>query len=134
MSNIKLDVRVYPLDNPQSSTKAFANVGIDDLVAINGIRIGGGEKGDFVAMPQSKDKNGECRDVAFPINGELRKELNKAVLAEYKAPTRNADGQMLGRQAVASVEGVELWKLSVRVFPRLEENGGHTLAFCQYLH
>ena len=30
MDNIKLDVRVYPLDEPQGSTRAFASVGIDD--------------------------------------------------------------------------------------------------------
>jgi stage V sporulation protein G len=84
VSNIKLDVRVYPLDNPQGSTKAFANVGIEDLVAINGIRVVSGEKGDFVAMPQSKDKDGNYHDIAFPINGDLRKEVNKAVLDKYR--------------------------------------------------
>jgi stage V sporulation protein G len=129
MSNIKLDVRVYPLDNPQSSTKAFANVGIEDLVAINGIRVVGGEKGDFVAMPQNKDKNGEYHDIAFPLKSELRRELNKAVLAEYKNPTHDADGQMLGRQVAASVDGVEQGSLNIRVFPLREDNGGSTLAF-----
>jgi stage V sporulation protein G len=129
MSNIKLDVRVYPLDNPQGSTKAFANVGIEDLVAINGIRVVGGEKGDFVTMPQSKDKNGEYHDIAHPIIGELRKELNKAVLAEYKNPTRDANGQMLGRQVTTSVDGVEQGTLTIRVYPLREENGGSTLAF-----
>ena len=97
MSNIKLDVRVYPLDNPQGSTKAFANVGIEDLVAINGIRVVGGEKGDFVAMPQSKDKEGNYHDIAFPINGELRKELNKAVIDKFKEVTQER-GQSLGAQ------------------------------------
>jgi stage V sporulation protein G len=97
MSNIKLDVRVYPLDNPQGTTKAFANVGVEDLVAINGIRVVSGEKGDFVAMPQSKDKNGEYHDIAFPINGDLRKELNKAVLDKYKEVSKERS-QSLGAQ------------------------------------
>jgi len=97
MSNIKLDVRVYPLDNPQGSTKAFANVGIEDLVAINGIRVVNGEKGDFVAMPQSKDKDGNYHDIAFPINGDLRKEMNKAVLDQYKEVMKER-GQSLGAQ------------------------------------
>ena len=84
MSEIKLDIRVYPIENPQSSTRAFANVGIADLVAINGIRVVDGPKGAFVAMPQSKGKDGAYHDIAFPINGELRKELNKAVLDKYR--------------------------------------------------
>jgi stage V sporulation protein G len=87
MSNIKLDVRVYPIDEPKGNTLAFANVGVEDLVAINGIRVVNGEKGLFVAMPQSKDKNGEYHDIAFPINGELRKDMNKAVLGAYKELT-----------------------------------------------
>ena len=97
MSDIKLDVRVYPLDNPQGSTKAFANVGIEDLVAISGVRVVSGEKGDFVAMPQSKDKDGNFHDIAFPINSDLRKELNKAVLDQYKEVMKER-GQTLGAQ------------------------------------
>jgi stage V sporulation protein G len=109
MSNIKLDVRVYPLDNPQGTTKAFANIGIEDLVAINGVRVVSGEKGDFVAMPQSKDKNGEYHDIAFPINGELRKELNKAVLDKYKESVKDR-GQSLGDQLRDGQEQVQQYK------------------------
>lgn len=109
MSNIKLDVRVYPLDNPQGTTKAFANIGIEDLVAINGVRVVSGEKGNFVAMPQSKDKNGEYHDIAFPINGELRKELNKAVLDKYKEAVKDR-GQSLGDQLRDGQEQVQQYK------------------------
>jgi stage V sporulation protein G len=109
MSNIKLDVRVYPLENPQGSTKAFANVGIEDLVAINGIRVVSGEKGDFVAMPQSKDKDGNYHDIAFPINGELRKELNKAVIDKYREATQER-GQSLGAQIREGQEQASQYK------------------------
>jgi stage V sporulation protein G len=87
MSNVELDVRAYPVSNEQSNTKAFASVSFKvdgaDLVAIHGIRVVDGAKGLFVTMPQSKDKDGEYHDIAFPLNGDLRKELNKAVLNEY---------------------------------------------------
>ncbi|GHV08322.1 hypothetical protein FACS1894217_10580 [Clostridia bacterium] len=87
MSNVEMDVRAYPINNEQSNTKAFASVSFkvdgEDLVAIHGIRVVDGSKGLFVTMPQSKDKDGEYHDIAFPLNGELRKELNKAVLNEY---------------------------------------------------
>ena len=85
-NNIKLDVRAYPLDNAQGSTKAFASVSFNDIVAIRGIRVVDSQNGLFVAMPQSKserDGNTEYHDIAFPKNSELRKEVNKAVLAEY---------------------------------------------------
>ena len=117
MSNIKLDVRVYPLDNPQGSTKAFANVGIEDLVAINGIRVVGGEKGDFVAMPQSKDKDGNYHDIAFPINGDLRKELNKAVLDKFKEVVQER-GQSLGAQIREGQEQVQQNKQDLAANPK----------------
>ena len=97
MSSIKLDVRVYPIEKPQGSTLAFANVGIEDLVAINGIRVVESNKGKFIAMPQSKDKDGNYHDIAFPINGDLRKEMNKAVLDKYREAVAEKN-QSLGSQ------------------------------------
>jgi stage V sporulation protein G len=114
-SNVKLDVRVYPVDEPKGSTVAFANVGINDTVAISGIRVVQGEKGTFVTMPQSQDKEGKYHDIAFPVNGDLRKEMNKAVLAEYKSPSRDADGQNLGRTVEAQIKAEQGDKLGVRV-------------------
>jgi len=108
MSDIKLNVKVYPIDEPKGSTVAFANVGIEDLVAINGIRIVNGEKGLFVTMPQSKDKEGNYHDIAFPINGDLRKEISRAILDEYKTAEKSverkpslADGLRSGAEKAA---------------------------------
>jgi stage V sporulation protein G len=126
--NIKLDVRVYPVDEPKGNTLAFANVGVEDLVAISGIRVVNGKNGLFVDMPQSKDKNGEFHDIAFPVNSDLRKELNKAVLAEYDAPTRDAEGQNVGRSVAAPAKVAEGDSLSVKVYP-IPNPQGNTLAF-----
>ena len=79
----KLDVRAYPIAEPKGSTVAFASVTINDMVAINGIRVINSEKGLFAAMPQTKDTSGEYRDIAFPVTKELRQQLNKAILDEY---------------------------------------------------
>ncbi|MCL2516933.1 MAG: SpoVG family protein [Oscillospiraceae bacterium] len=89
--DIQLDIRVYPLEEPKGSTKAFASVGIDDMAAIRGIRVVEGEKGLFVTMPQSKDSEGEYHDIAFPLNGDLRKEISKAVLKEYETAEKTVD-------------------------------------------
>jgi len=91
ISAVKLDVRVYPIGEPQGNTKAFASVAVDDLIAIRGIRVVEGEKGPFVTMPQSQDKDKKYHDVAFPIAGDLRKEISKAILGEYKAMDKSAE-------------------------------------------
>ena len=87
----KLDVRVYPLKNQEdNATKAFASVTVADLVAIKGIRVIEGSKGLFVTMPQSRDNEGNYHDIAFPVNADLRKVINKAVLDEFKEATISA--------------------------------------------
>ena len=79
----KLDVRAYPLAEPKNKTLAFASVTINDIVAIHGIRVVDSEKGKFAAMPSMKDRDGEYRDIAHPVTGDLRKQLNAAVLQAY---------------------------------------------------
>jgi len=91
VDDVKLDIRVFPINNPQGSVKAFASVSLDDLVAIRGIRVIEGKNGAFMAMPQSKDKNGEHHDIAFPLNGDLRKAINKAVIDQYNSSDKSQD-------------------------------------------
>ena len=87
----KLDVRVYPHNQEGNITKAFASVTVEDLVAIKGIRVVEGTKGLFVTMPQSKDNEGNYHDIAFPVSGDLRKAMNKAVLDEFKEVAKGAE-------------------------------------------
>jgi stage V sporulation protein G len=128
--SVKMDVRVYPIDEPKGNTLAFANVGIEDLVAISGVRVVNGKNGLFVDMPQSRDKDGEFHDIAFPINSDLRKALNTAVLDEFDEPTRGADGQNVGRSVTAPVKMVEGEKLIVKIYS-IKEPQGNTLAFAK---
>jgi len=83
--SVKLDVRVYPINEPKKDTVAFASVTVADLVAISGVRVVDSEKGLFVSMPQAKDAQGEYRDIAFPVMKGLRQEISKAVLDAYAA-------------------------------------------------
>ena len=86
MKDVNLSVNVYPIEEPKGGTMAFASVGIDDLIAIRGIRVVEGEKGLFVSMPQSKNpKTEEFHDVAFPINAELRRAMEDTILDKYAA-------------------------------------------------
>jgi len=83
MGTMSIEVRAFPLAEPKGSTKGYASVTIDGLFAASGISIVGGEKGLFVAMPQTKDAKGKYRDLFHPITKEGRETLNKAVLAEF---------------------------------------------------
>ena len=119
-NEVKLDVRVYPIDEPKGSTVAFASVGIDLLLAIRGVRVVSGENGFFVAMPQSKDKDGGYHDIAFPLTAGLRRDITDAVLDEFDAITsipredRVYEARDMSAVNERSADDV---KLDVRVYP-----------------
>ena len=81
----KVDARAYPIAEPKGNTVAFASVTIDEKFAVHGIRVVNGEKGPFVAMPQTRDNRGEYRDICFPTTAELRKQISDRVMTEYAA-------------------------------------------------
>jgi stage V sporulation protein G len=82
-SNTTLDVRVYPINEPKGSTLAFASVYVGDIAAMRSIRVVQGKERPYVSMPLSKDNSGNYRDLTCPVVGDLRKDLNAAVLAEW---------------------------------------------------
>lgn len=128
---VKLDVRVYPIEEPKGSALAFASVAVDDLAAIRGVRVVEGDKGLFVAMPQSQDNTGLYHDVAFPLNGDLRKEINAAVIEEFKHQASlhpNERGYDRPEQEAGSVRNAADVNIDVNIYP-IKEPRDKTLAF-----
>lgn len=82
-TDMKLDVRVYPVENPKNSLIAFASVTINDVFAVQGIKVVNSEKGLFVSMPNKVDRDGEYRDVCFPVTKEFREQLNNTILDTF---------------------------------------------------
>ena len=81
----KIEARVFLINDPKGKTVAFAGATIDDAFAITGMQVVDGKNGLFAQMPQTKDKEGNFRDVAFPVTTELRQQLNSAVVNTYLA-------------------------------------------------
>jgi Uncharacterized protein, involved in the regulation of septum location len=67
----------------ESKMKAVVSVTFDDSFVVHDIKVIEGEKGLFIAMPSKKTPDGEYRDVAHPINGDMRAMLQDAILTEY---------------------------------------------------
>ena len=53
------------------------------LFVIHDIKLIEGSSGLFVAMPSRKGSDGEYRDVAHPINGDMRKRLHEKIIEAY---------------------------------------------------
>lgn len=76
-------VNVRKIEKEGSRMKGIASVLLDDSFAVHDIRIIEGDKGLFIAMPSKKTSTGEYRDVAHPINPEVRAMFEEAILKAY---------------------------------------------------
>ena len=73
-------VNVRKIEKEGSRMKGIASVLLDDSFAVHDIRIIEGEKGLFIAMPSKKTPTGDYRDIAHPINPEVRSMFEEAIL------------------------------------------------------
>ena len=76
---VEYAVRIYPVKDSKY-TLANANVDINGVFAIRGVKVIRGEKGPFVAMPQYKDSRGDYH--------EAHQQFNDAVLDAYEQSFR----------------------------------------------
>ena len=77
-------VNVRKIEKEGSRMRGIASVLLDDSFAVHDIRIIEGEKGLFIAMPSKKTPTGEYRDIAHPINPEVRAMFEEAILDAYE--------------------------------------------------
>ncbi len=77
-------VSVRKVEKEGSRMKGIASVLLGDAFAVHDIRIIEGDNGLFIAMPSRKTATGIYRDIAHPINPDVRKMFEDAILEEYK--------------------------------------------------
>ena len=77
-------VNVRKIEKEGSRMRGIASVLLDDSFAVHDIRIIEGEKGLFIAMPSKKTPTGEYRDIAHPINPDVRAMFEEAILDAYE--------------------------------------------------
>ena len=75
-------VNVRKFEKEGSQMKGIASVLIDDSFAVHDIRIIEGKNGLFIAMPSRKTAIG-YRDIAHPINSDVRKKFEDAIFEAY---------------------------------------------------
>lgn len=63
--------------------KALASITLDQEFVVHDLRIIEGSSGLFVAMPSKRTPEGIFRDIAHPINGDMRQKVEAAVLEAY---------------------------------------------------
>jgi len=76
------DVRVRKISG-DGKMKAVASVTFDNDFVVHDIKVIEGQSGLFIAMPSRKTPDGEYRDIAHPINSEMRGRLQSLILERY---------------------------------------------------
>ena len=88
------DVRVRKVTK-QGKMRAVVSVTFDNEFVVHDIKVIEGERGLFIAMPSKKSTDGEYRDIAHPINSDMRKTLQDTILEAYdKAADEAVEGDL----------------------------------------
>jgi stage V sporulation protein G len=75
------DVKIFPVD--EDKLRAYVTITLDNCFVVRDLKVIHGTSGLFVAMPAKKRKDGTYKDIAHPLNADMREKLEKVVLAEY---------------------------------------------------
>lgn len=76
------DIKVKKMDE-EGRMKAVVSVTFDGEFVVHDIKVIEGNNGLFAAMPSRKMSDGSYKDIAHPINSEMRKTLQDAILEAY---------------------------------------------------
>ncbi len=76
-------VNVRKIEKEGSRMKGIASILLDDCFAVHDIRIIEGDSGLFIAMPSRKTATGVYRDIAHPINPEVRNMFQVSIIEAY---------------------------------------------------
>ncbi len=76
------DIRVKKISF-DGKMKAVVSVTFDDAFVVHDIKVIEGQDKLFTAMPSRKTPDNEFKDIAHPINSQMRELLEKAIIDKY---------------------------------------------------
>ena len=76
------DIRIKKVAS-EGKMKAIASVTFDNAFVVHDIKVIEGQEKLFTAMPSRKTPDNEFKDIAHPINAEMRTILENAIIEKY---------------------------------------------------
>lgn len=76
------DIRMRKVQD-QGPIKAFADITLNGAFVVHSVKLVDGENGYFASMPSRKLESGEYKDIAHPIDTELRTHITEKIVEEY---------------------------------------------------
>jgi len=78
------DIRIRQT-SPDAKMRAVVSVTFDNEFVVHDIKIIEGEERFFIAMPSRKTPDNEFKDIAHPINPDMRQKLSDMILEKYES-------------------------------------------------
>ena len=88
------EVKVYLSREKNGRLKAYATIVFENTFIVRDLKVIEGDKGYFVSMPSRRRKDGSFRDIAHPLNTEMRQHIEDMVVAEYKKAMASGGSQI----------------------------------------
>lgn len=76
------DIRIRQMTQDEKM-KAVVSVTFDNCFVVHDIKIIDGQDRLFIAMPSRKTPDNEYKDIAHPINMEMRETMQDRILEKY---------------------------------------------------
>lgn len=84
------DIRIKKVST-DGKMKAVVSVTFDNSFVVHDIKIIEGQDKLFTAMPSRRTPEGEYKDIAHPINSEMRTQLEQQIVAQYEKELEASD-------------------------------------------
>ena len=88
------DIRIRQM-TAEAKMKAVVSVTFDNAFVVHDIKIIEGTDRMFIAMPSRKTPDNEFKDIAHPINPDMREELSSAILEKYQSTVIQQEADMI---------------------------------------
>jgi stage V sporulation protein G len=79
------DVKIFPVD--EEKLKAYVTITLDGCFVVRDLKVIQGSAGLFIAMPAKKRKDGTYKDIAHPLNTDMRARMERVILDQYERST-----------------------------------------------
>lgn len=76
------DVKIFPVE--EEKLKAYVTITLDGCFVIRDLKVIHGTAGLFIAMPAKRRKDGSYKDIAHPLNTDMRERMERTILGEYE--------------------------------------------------
>lgn len=76
------DIRVKRVQS-EGKMRGIASITFDNCFVVHDIKIIEGQEKLFTAMPSRKTPDNEFKDIAHPINSEMREMIEKAIVSKF---------------------------------------------------